>query len=49
MDPAGNDYPLKKKIVDNNLGYCYNVDNWKQTWELLNEYTRNDRLGDTGN
>ena len=48
MDLAGNDYPLKKRIIDNDLGYCYNVDNWKQTWELLNEYSRNDRSGDTG-
>ena len=35
MDPAGNDYPLKKVILDNNLGRCYSVDDWKHTWKLL--------------
>jgi phosphomannomutase len=35
MDPAGNDYPLKKVILDNNLGTCYSVDDWKHTWKLL--------------
>ena len=37
MDEAGNDYPLKKQIIDNGLGMCYNVYNYKETWELLNE------------
>ena len=40
MDIAGNDYPLSKVIVDNNLGFCYNILNYKQTWSILkNERT----------
>lgn len=35
MDPAGNDYPLKKVIIDNDLGFCYNVRNWEETWNIL--------------
>ena len=38
MDPAGNDYPLKKIIIDNDLGMCYNVKDWKHTWKLLKEH-----------
>ena len=38
MDKAGNDYPLKRVIVDNDLGLCYNVKDWKHTWKLLKEY-----------
>ena len=37
MGPTGNDYPLKKVIIDNDLGICYNVNSWKDTRELLNE------------
>ena len=37
MDEAGNDYPLKKQIIDNGLGMCYNVYNYKETWKLLDE------------
>jgi len=37
MDIAGNDYPLKKQIVDKGIGICYNVNNYKETWKLLNE------------
>lgn len=48
MDEAGNDYPLMKAIIDNDRGFCYNIKDWKQTWELLNDYTCNDRPGDTG-
>ena len=35
MDVDGNDYPLKKQIIDNDLGMCYNVYNYKETWKLL--------------
>ena len=38
MDPAGNDYPLKKIILDNDLGICYNVKDYEHTWELLKQY-----------
>lgn len=42
MHPEGNDYPLKKQIIDNDLGVCYNIKNWEDTWKILNddiEYT----------
>jgi phosphomannomutase len=32
---GGNDYPLAKAIIDNNLGKCYNVKDWKDTWNIL--------------
>jgi len=32
---GGNDYPLAKAIIDNNLGKCYTVKDWKHTWEIL--------------
>ena len=35
MHPAGNDYPLKKIMIDNDLGICYNVRDYVHTWELL--------------
>ena len=35
MDPAGNDYPLKKVIIDNDLGFAITVDGWKDTWSKL--------------
>jgi len=34
---GGNDYPLKKVIIDNDLGYCYNVKDYKETWKILRE------------
>jgi len=37
MDKAGNDYPLKKQIIDSDLGMCYNVKDYKETWQLLEE------------
>ena len=37
MEPTGNDYPLKKVIIDNDLGYCYNVKDYKETWKILRE------------
>jgi phosphomannomutase len=35
MDLAGNDYPLKKVIIDNDLGFAITVDGWKDTWSKL--------------
>jgi phosphomannomutase len=35
MDNDGNDYPLKKIMLDNDLGICYNVRDYVHTWELL--------------
>jgi len=37
MHPEGNDYPLKKEIIDKDLGHCYNVKNFKETWKILKE------------
>jgi phosphomannomutase len=37
MDEGGNDYPLAKAILDNELGYCYNVKNWEATWSILKQ------------
>lgn len=39
MDPDGNDYPLSKAILDNNLGKCYNIRNWEDTWTQLKQLT----------
>jgi hypothetical protein len=38
MDQDGNDYPLAKQIIDKNLGKCYHVKDWKDTWEHLKNY-----------
>ena len=35
MDTQGNDYPLKKVIIDNDLGFATEVTGWKDTWEKL--------------
>lgn len=35
MDLQGNDYPLKKVIIDNDLGFAVEVSDWKDTWEKL--------------
>ena len=37
MDIAGNDYPLKKVILDNDLGFCYNIKDYKETWKILQD------------
>ncbi len=37
QDPAGNDYELAQYILTNNLGRCYNVTDWKHTWNILKE------------
>ena len=35
MGPTGNDYPLKKSIIDNDLGFAIEVSGWKDTWSKL--------------
>jgi len=40
-DPAGNDYPLCKAIVDNNRGWYYNILNWTHTWTTLKQLCPN--------
>ena len=35
MHPEGNDYPLKKEIINNDLGVCYNIKDWKDAWKIL--------------
>ena len=35
MDSQGNDYPLKKVIIDNDLGLAIQVNGWQDTWEKL--------------
>ena len=35
MDTMGNDYPLKKIIIDNDLGFAIKVNGWKDTWSKL--------------
>lgn len=37
MDEDGNDYPLKKKILDNKAGECYHVDSWKMTRSIIEQ------------
>ena len=37
MDKDGNDYPLKKVIIDNDLGHCYNIKDYKETWKILKD------------
>ncbi len=39
-DPKGNDYPLKRVLIDKDLGLCYNVKDYKHTWKILkNDFT----------
>ena len=37
MHKEGNDYPLKKVIIDNDLGHCYNIKDYKETWKILRD------------
>lgn len=37
MDADGNDYSLSKRIIDENRGVCYSVDDWTQTWTILKQ------------
>lgn len=36
--PGGNDYPLAKALVARGSSWCYNVENYKQTWDILLGY-----------
>ncbi|MDA7834234.1 hypothetical protein N9A25_00365, partial [bacterium] len=38
MHPQGNDYPLKKIIIDNDLGTCYNIKQYNDTWTKLHDF-----------
>lgn len=38
MDSVGNDYPLGKRIIDENRGKIYHVKDWKDTWSRLKFY-----------
>jgi phosphomannomutase len=38
MDKFGNDYPLKKVIIENDLGFAYQVTGWQDTWEKLDAH-----------
>lgn len=38
MDPDGNDFTLSEAIVDKGNGTCYNVKDWKETWDILKDY-----------
>ena len=38
MGVFGNDYPLKKELIDKDLGMCYTVKDWKETWKLLKDH-----------
>ena len=37
MHKEGNDYPLKREIIDRDLGFCYNVKDYKETWKILRD------------
>ena len=41
MEPGGNDYSLAQAILDNNLGRCYNINNWSDTEKVLKELCLN--------
>ena len=38
MHTEGNDYPLKKVILDKGRGFCYNIQDYKETWNILKDY-----------
>ena len=38
MEHAGNDNSLSKIILDNDLGKCYNVKDYNETWDILKKY-----------
>ena len=35
MDEDGNDYPLKREIIEQDLGFVHPVKDWKHTWDIL--------------
>jgi len=38
MHKEGNDYPLKKVILDKGRGFCYTIKDYKETWDILKDY-----------
>ena len=40
--PGGNDFDIAQTIVDKYSGTVHNVTDWRQTQELLRDYSRND-------
>lgn len=38
IDPLGNDWTLAQAIVDKDMGMCYNVKDYNETWDLLKQY-----------
>lgn len=41
MDPMGNDYPLKRVIIDKDLGFAIEVTGWRDTWDKLKTILEN--------
>ena len=41
MDDKGNDYPLAKVILDKQLGKCYHIQDYKNTWTELKLLCKN--------
>jgi len=37
IDPNGNDWSLAQRIIAENRGWCYNVNNWTHTWNTLKQ------------
>lgn len=37
MDADGNDYPLKKVIINQDLGFAHSVTDWKDCWDKIIE------------
>ena len=40
MQEGQNDWPLAMAIVDNMMGSCYNVQDYKETWRTLNKIAK---------
>jgi phosphomannomutase len=38
IDPSGNDWSLAQAIIDNQMGLCYNVKDYNETWDILKTY-----------
>jgi phosphomannomutase len=38
IDPNGNDWTLAQSIIDNDMGLCYNVKDYNETWDILKNY-----------
>jgi phosphomannomutase len=35
-DPTGNDFPIAQRILNEKLGKVFTVNNWSETWDILN-------------